>query len=172
MIFNFEAVKKYNLKLSVMSLVKFKRRRPFGSLINTDFFALDDFFDNRFWDDDFIKGRFWNGKTIEPALNIKETDESFEIELAAPGFSKSDFEITIDSGCLNISGEKTKSEEEKKENYTRREFSHDAFERSLQLPETVKVEDVKAHYEDGILSFELAKKEEAKKQKPKVIEID
>lgn len=155
-----------------MSLVKFKRRRPFGNLMRSDFFDMDNFFDNRFWDDDFVKGRFWNGKTVEPALNIKETDDDFKIELAAPGFSKKDFKVTIEDGFLNVSGEKSVSEEEKDENYTRREFSYDAFQRSLQLPESVKEEAIKAHYEDGILSFDLAKKAEAKKQKPKVIEID
>ncbi|NAS12279.1 Hsp20/alpha crystallin family protein [Poritiphilus flavus] len=154
-----------------MSLVKFKRRRPFGSLMKSDFFDMDDFFDNRFWGDDFIRGRFWNGKTIAPAMNIKETEDDFEIELAAPGFAKKDFNVTLENGCLNISAEKTVSEEEKEENYTRREFSYDAFERSLQLPESVKEEAVKAKYNDGILSFKLAKKEESKKQKPKVIEV-
>ncbi|PWL40416.1 heat-shock protein [Flagellimonas aquimarina] len=154
-----------------MSLVKFRRRRPFGSLARPNFFDMDDFFDNRFWGDDFTKGRFWNGKTVEPALNIKETDDTFEIELAAPGFAKKDFEVTIEDGCINISAEKSSSEEEKEENYTRREFSYDSFNRSLQLPESVKEEEIKAHYEDGILSFNLAKKEEAKKQKPKVIQV-
>ncbi|NJB70378.1 HSP20 family protein [Saonia flava] len=153
-----------------MSLVKF-RRRPFGKLISQDFFDMDDFFDNRSWSRDLLPDRFWNGKTAEPALNIKETDDKFEIELAAPGFSKKDFNVTIDDGCLNISAEKSSSEEEKDENYTRREFSYNSFERSLQLPDSVKEEEIKARYNDGILSFNLAKKEEAKKRPPKVIEI-
>ncbi len=153
-----------------MSLVKFKRR-PFRNLISSDFFDMDDFFDNRMWDSSLLSGRFWNGKTIAPAMNIKETDNDFEIELAAPGFTKKDFNVTIDNGCLNISAEKSTSEEEKDETYTRREFSYDSFERSLHLPESIKQEEVKAKYNDGILSFKLAKKEEAKKQKPKVIEV-
>ena len=153
-----------------MSLVKFKRR-PFGNLISSDFFDMDDFFDNRMWDKSLLEGRFWNGKTIDPAMNIKEMDDSFEIELAAPGFAKKDFNVTIDNGCLNISAEKKTSEEEKEETYTRREFSYDSFKRSLQLPENVKQEEVKATYNDGILSFRLAKKEVSKKQKPTVIEV-
>lgn len=154
-----------------MSLVKFNRRRPFGSLITQDFFDMDDFFDNRFWNTGLMNNPFWNGKTMEPALNIKETDNDFAIELAAPGFGKKDFQITIEDGCLNISAEKEHSEEEKEENYTRREFSYNSFERSLQLPESVKEEEIKAKYNDGILSFKLAKKEEAKKRPPKVIEV-
>ena len=153
-----------------MSLVKFKRR-PFGNLVGHDFIDMDDFFDNRSWVRDMLPDTFWNGKTTEPALNIKETEDKFEIELAAPGFAKKDFEITIEDGCLNISAEKTKSEEEKEENYSRREFSYNAFERSLQLPKSVKEEAIKARYNDGILSFDLMKKEEAKKKPPKVVEI-
>jgi HSP20 family protein len=153
-----------------MSLVKFKRR-PFGNLITQDFFDMDDFFDNRQWARDMMPDRFWNGKRAQPALNIKETEDGFEIELAAPGFGKKDFEVTIEDNCLNISAEKSKSEEEKEDNYTRREFSYNSFERSLQLPETVKQEAIKASYKDGILSFNLAKKEEAKKLPPKKVQI-
>jgi HSP20 family protein len=115
--------------------------------------------------------RFWNGKTAEPALNIKENDTNFEIELAASGFAKKDFEITIEDGCLNISAEKEHSKEEKEENHTRREFSYNSLERYLQLPESVKQEEIKANYNDGILSFKLAKKEEARKTPPKKISI-
>lgn len=153
-----------------MSLVKFKRR-PFGNLMTQDFFDMDDFFDNRGWVRNMIPDNFWNGKRSEPALNIKETDNNFEIELAAPGFSKKDFEVTIEDGCLNIKAEKSTSDEEVEENYTRREFSYNAFERSLQLPESVKQEAIKAKYNDGILSFNLAKKEEAKKLPPKKVQI-
>jgi HSP20 family protein len=154
-----------------MSLVKFRKRRPFGNLVTSDFFDMEDFFDNRFWNEGLMSDRFWNGRKGEPALNIKETDDDFEIELAAPGFAKKDFEVTIDEGCLNIKAEKSTSEEEKEENYTRREFSYNAFERSLQLPENVKEEELKAKYNDGILSFKLAKKEPVKKLKPKKVEI-
>ena len=114
---------------------------------------------------------FWNGKRSEPALNIKETDDNFEIELAAPGFAKKDFEVTIEDGCLNIKAEKQASEEEIEDNYTRKEFSYNAFERSLQLPDSVKQEAIEAKYNDGILSFNLTKKEEAKKIPPKKVKI-
>ena len=153
-----------------MSLVKF-RRRPFGNLATQDFFNLDNFFDNRFWNQGMMENSFWNGKTMAPALNIKETDDNFEIELAAPGFAKKDFEVTIEDGCLNITAEKEHSDEEKEESFTRREFSYSSFQRSLQLPDSVKDEDIKAKYNDGILSFKLAKKEEAKKLPPKKVEI-
>jgi len=154
-----------------MSLVKFKRNRPWGNLVNSDFFEMDDFFDNRLWNRVLSNDQFWNGKNMEPALNVMENDDNFEIELAAPGFAKKDFNITIEDNCLNISAEKTAEKEEKEDNYTRKEFSYNSFERNLQLPENVKEEDVKAHYKDGILSFKLYKKEVARKPKPKVIEV-
>nr|WP_321230231.1 Hsp20/alpha crystallin family protein [uncultured Psychroserpens sp.] len=149
-----------------MSLVKFRNRRPWGNLVTSNFFDNDDFFNNQLFNNEL-----WNNQLNEPALNIKETDEAFEVELAAPGFSKKDFEVTIDEGCLNISAENSHSEEEKKSNYTRQEFSYNSFEKRLQLPDSVKEENVKAHYKDGILSFNLIKKEEAKLHKPKKIEI-
>ncbi len=154
-----------------MSLVKFKKNKPFGNLVTSDLFEPNDFFGNGFWNQGILNDSFWNGRKLEPALNIKENEGDYEIELAAPGFTKKDFKVTIDDGCLNISAKKSTSEEEKEENYARREFSYNAFERSLQLPENIKEEEIKARYHDGILRFKLQKKEVAKKQKPKVVEI-
>jgi len=155
-----------------MSLVKFnKRSRPFANLITSDFFDMEDFFDNRFWNRGLVNEDFWNGRSGEPALNIKEMKDHFDIELAAPGFNKKDFKVTIDEGYLNIKAEKELTKEEKEENYTRKEFAYNSFERSLLLPENVKEEEIKAKYNDGILSFKLMKKEEVKKMKPKMVEI-
>ncbi|GGK48125.1 MULTISPECIES: Hsp20/alpha crystallin family protein [Flavobacteriaceae] len=145
-----------------MSLVRF-RKSPLENLLAPDF--LD------FNVDNLLNDRLWLKKMNEPALNIKETKDEFEIELAAPGYNKKDFEVTIDDGCLNISAKKEETKEEKDENYTRKEFSYASFERSLQLPDSIADEKIKAKYDNGILKFSLAKKEEAKKQKPKVIEI-
>ena len=73
--------------------------------------------------------------------------------------------------ALTLRQKRSSSEEETDDNYTRREFSYNAFERSLQLPDSVKQEAIKAKYNDGILSFNLAKKEEAKKLPPKKVQI-
>lgn len=145
-----------------MSLVKF-RRRPWENLLDSN---LLDFTPNSLFND-----RMWLKRMDEPALNIKEKDDLFEIELAAPGYSKKDFKVTIADGCLNISAKKSETKDEKEENYTRHEFSYKSFERSLELPESVADDKVKANYENGILKFSIAKKEVAKKLKPKVIEI-
>ena len=154
-----------------MSLTKFRRKtRPFANLVTSDFFDMEDFFDN-IWKRGMFSDRFWNGRSGEPALNIKETEDHYEIELAAPGFDKEDFEITIDSGYLNISAKKSEEQEEKEEEFTRREFSYKEFERSLLLPENVAEEEIQAKYKNGILKFNLVKKEVEKKQEPKKVEI-
>jgi len=145
-----------------MTLVKF-RKSPFESLLTND--LLD------FNPSNLLNDRLFLKRMDEPALNIMEKKDSFEIELAAPGFSKKDFEVTIDNGCLNVSAKKSESKEEKDEKYTRKEFSYNSFERSLELPESISDEKIKAKYDNGILKFSLAKKEEVKKQKPKMIEI-
>ena len=145
-----------------MTLVKF-RKRPWENLFTSDLLDFDA--------GNLLNDKLWQKKMDEPALNIKEKKNEFEIELAAPGFNKKDFEVNIADGCLNIMAKKSESKEEKDENFTRKEFSYNSFEKSLQLPETVIDEKIKAKYENGILKFSLAKKEEAQKQKPKKIEI-
>jgi len=143
-----------------MSLVKFNKR-PWGNLITPDFFNSDDFFN----------GGSWLNTIQEPAMNVKENDDNFEIELAAPGYDKKDFNVSIENGCLNISAENSNSKEEEEDTYSRKEFSYTSFQKSLRLPESVLDDKIKATYKDGVLKFKLAKKEEAKKHTPKTVEI-
>jgi HSP20 family protein len=149
-----------------MSLIKFNnRKRLFPSWTNDSlksFLSSDDFFNNDFFEED----------SLMPAMNVKEHENDFEIEFAAPGFSKKDFEVTIDDNILNVCGEKKHELEEKEEDYTRKEFSYNSFKRSLALPKTVNTDqEVKATYKNGILKLNLLKKEEAKEQPKKVIEV-
>ncbi|NEW80499.1 MAG: Hsp20/alpha crystallin family protein [Gelidibacter sp.] len=139
-----------------MILVKF-RKSPLGNLLTSDLLDFD--VGNLFND------KLWQKKMYEPALNIKEKKDEFEIELAAPGFDKKDFEVTIADGCLNIMAKKSEKREAKDENHTRKEFSYNSFEKSLKLPENIVDEKIKAKYENGILKFSIAKKEETKNQK-------
>lgn len=106
-----------------------------------------------------------------PAVNIKENETDFELELSVPGRKKEDFNIEIDKDVLTISSELTTDEEKKEENYTRREFSFNSFKRSFTLPETVDTEKVKANYENGILSFVIPKKEESLPKPKRLIEL-
>lgn len=108
-----------------------------------------------------------------PAVNIKETDANFGIELAAPGKVKEDFNIEIDHNVLTISSEE-KTEKEENDNqgkYTRREFSYSPFRRAFTLPESVNADSINATYENGVLHVTLPKREEALPKPKRLIEI-
>jgi HSP20 family protein len=127
---------------------------------------LSDFFDNdRFFDADWLR------KQSVPAVNVKELEKVYEIELAAPGLTKKDFTITVDNGVLTISSEMKEENEQKEQEFTRREFSYRSFSRSFTLPENAKEDEVIASYENGILIVRIAKKEFTKEMKRKAIEV-
>jgi HSP20 family protein len=98
----------------------------------------------------------------QPAVNVVETDASFKLELAAPGFDKQDFKVNVENDFLTITASRETKNEEQNERYTRREFSVTSFKRSFKLPKTVNQEAIAAVYENGILNVTLGKKEEAK----------
>ena len=127
---------------------------------------LTNFFENdRFFDSDWMK------KTNVPAVNVKETDKNYEIEVSAPGRAKKDFNIAAENGILTISSE-TKEEKETKENdYTRQEFNYSSFSRSFTLPENANEDDIKANYVDGILKVEVAKKIMSQPKAKRAIEV-
>jgi HSP20 family protein len=106
-----------------------------------------------------------------PKVNIKETADAYFVEMAVPGLKKSDFQIDLDNQVLSISTEVEEKNEEKEENYTRREFGYSSFKRSFTLPETVEDKKIKATYNEGVLSIHLPKKEEAKQKPPRNIQI-
>ena len=97
-----------------------------------------------------------------PAVNIKEDNDKYVLEMAAPGMKKNDFHINLEKDVLTISSEQKEEKEEKKDNFARREFYYNSFSRSFSLPETVDVENIKADYKNGILNVVLPKKEETK----------
>lgn len=151
-----------------------------GTLVKTNgdgslFPAIPSLFDDFFTRDLFNwnAGNFSNGNTL-PAVNIRETGNSFEIEVAAPGMKKSDFKVELDNDQLVISAQQEKKNDEKDRegNYTRREFSYQTFRRSFSLPERlVENEKISAKYHDGILHITVPKTEEAKVRPPKQIQI-
>ncbi|TDB68903.1 Hsp20/alpha crystallin family protein [Arundinibacter roseus] len=106
-----------------------------------------------------------------PAVNVVENENSFRIDVAAPGLQKSDFTINLDQNRLTIASKKEQSEEEKNEKYTRREFRYASFQRTFTLPATIDSEQISATYTDGILHIELPKREEAKARPNRTIEI-
>src|SRR6188474_2189189 len=114
-----------------MSLVKSNG----GRFLNTIPF-FDDFFNRDPFD--WRTSNYSNTGTNVPAVNIRETNEAFDVEMAAPGMSKNDFKIQLEGNTLTISSEKRNENVEKgSENYSRREFSYESFCRMFTLPKDV-----------------------------------
>jgi HSP20 family protein len=106
-----------------------------------------------------------------PAVNIREDDKKFTLDLAVPGMDKKDLKIDINDDLLTISSETKNESEGSKDGYKRKEFSYSSFCRSFQLPENVNKEKIEASYKDGVLSVELPKAEEEKNKISKQIRI-
>lgn len=128
--------------------------------------SLPDFFD----DDRFFNSPWFRGQSL-PAVNVKENDKSFEVEFAAPGFDKKDFNISVDDGMLTVSAASKREHEEKEDKYTRREFGYSSFSRSFNLPANTSEEDIQAKYEEGVLKLIIAKKDTATAKPKRSIEI-
>jgi HSP20 family protein len=119
----------------------------------------------------------WNGGSQDynnalPAVNIKENDVNFTLEVFAPGFKKEDFKVEISQKTLRISCEKEFENEVNNEHYSRKEFSSQSFKRTFNLPETVNFDAIQASYENGVLTLSLPKREEALPKPKKLIEIN
>lgn len=127
-----------------------------------------------FFDDFFrpVNGESESEFLTMPAVNVRESDAHFHLEVAAPGMQKSDFNVTVENGVLTVSAEKQHSAEDKADNYTRREFHYASFKRSFQLPEGVEEKDIKAAYKDGVLTLDLPKNEKTKIQSARTISIN
>ena len=143
-----------------------RRRRPAPSFAN----ILDTFFN-----DDFLKKideglTVWNGSG--PAVNVKEDADAFNLEMAAPGYEKGDFNLVVEEDVLTISTTATEATEAKEgEKYTRKEFKYGSFKRTFNLPDTVDSAKIAANYTNGILTLSIPKKEEAKPLPARTIEI-
>ncbi len=145
-----------------------KRNGSFPVLVNS---YLDDFFSRDIFD--------WTDKNFSalgsnlPSVNLKETDDKLEVELAAPGMKKEDFKVEIDNKILKISTEKEEEHEEKnkKDNYVRKEFSYHSFYRSFYLPDSANDSKIEANYKDGVLHVVIPKKEDSRKKITKKIDV-
>ncbi len=127
------------------------------------------------WMDEFFNqslGNVINNDTsvLRPDVNVKETDDAYVLEVAAPGLEKSDFNIEVEDGGLTLSAERKNETEEKDEKYLRREFQYSSFSRSFTLPDNVKLEDIEAKYTDGVLHVSVPKAQSTITQ-PRRIEI-
>lgn len=128
-----------------------------SNLVKTNFFPslrtmMDDFWNtDRFFSQPIFKNDFL------PAVNIRDKENQYELEVSAPGFKKKDFSITTDNGLLTISAESDNEAKEDSSDYTRREFSHSSFSRTFSLPENIAEDEIKAGFNDGLLKIILKK---------------
>jgi len=121
--------------------------------------------------------RYFHGHPIDdegfsmPAVNVSQTDQQdYMIEVAAPGFEKSDFDINAHNDTLVIQAERQTHQEN--ETYTRREHNYHQFSRSFTLPEAAKPDQISANYKDGMLRVHVPMKNDAElQQKPRKIDI-
>lgn len=131
---------------------------------------------DKFFEGDMMDWNTWNysgNNNTLPAVNVKENDNEFLIEVAAPGMKKDDLHIDYDNGRLTISSEKKEENTKKGERMTRMEFSYQSFQRSFTIPEQkVNADKIGATYEDGILYLSLPKREEVKPKPSKQIKIN
>jgi HSP20 family protein len=131
---------------------------------------FDDFFSRELFN--WGNNNFSATSTTIPSVNIRETNDTYEVEVAAPGMDKRDFKITLDGNLLTISSAREQQAEKKDGNYTRREFSYQSFRRSFEMPKDVVDESgINARYENGLLHLTVPKKEEAKQKEPRIIEV-
>lgn len=128
---------------------------------------------NDFFGDSFLMPKF---HATTPAINVSETDNNYKVEVAAPGMTKSDFNISLtNDGDMVIAMEKKieNKEENKDTKYLRREFSYSKFEQRLTLPDNVEKDKISAQMTDGVLTICIPKiTEEEKAQETKYIEIN
>jgi HSP20 family protein len=137
-----------------MTLVKFNNNKGANALMP----GFNDVFESIF-NDTFFNDRLMNRV---PAVNISETTDHYQVELAVPGLKKDDFKINLDLNVLNISVDKQSENNTDEKRFSKREFSYGAFVRSFTLPDQADQTRIEAAYEDGVLKIAIAKKEEAK----------
>ena len=131
---------------------------------------FDDFFSRNLFD--WGQSNFAPSGTTVPAVNIRETNDAFEVEMAAPGMKKEDFKIELEGNNLLITSEKKNETEEENSRYFRKEFSYQSFQRSFTLSkDVVDADKIIAKYEHGVLQLMIPKKEEAKQKPPRQIKI-
>jgi HSP20 family protein len=142
-----------------------------GNLTNSLPGLFDDFFTRDLFD--WGNTNYSTSGTTLPAVNVKETNDTFEVEMAAPGMKKEDFKVELNNNVLTISSEhKHEHEEKDREKYNRREFSYQSFQRSFQLSrEAVDADNIQARYENGVLRLTIPKREEVKQKPARLINI-
>jgi len=142
-----------------------------GNLLNPLPMLFDDFLHRDLFD--WKNENFSDTSTTIPSVNIKETSDKYEVEVAAPGMTKNDFKVELEGNVLSISSERSNQNEDKMdERILKKEFSYQSFQRTFTLKnDVVDIDKIEARYENGLLLLLIAKKEEVKQKAPGHIHI-
>ena len=140
-----------------MAVIRWQHKNPLADIVSN------------FLDTDYAD--FFGKRAFDPSANIIEKTNGFELEIAAPGLKKEDFNINLENSVVTISSEMEDEKREEGKNYTRKEFYFGSFCRSFTLPKSVDTDMIKADYNNGILKIDLPKKAEANLESKKHIKI-
>ena len=132
--------------------------------------SIRPFYMPNFLDDDFFPV-LTNRTSSMPAVNIKEDEKNYVLDLAIPGMDKKDLKIDINEDVLTISSESKNEKSEEREGYKKKEFSYSSFCRSFYIPENVDRDKIEANYKDGILNVSLPKMKEEKNKITREVKI-
>jgi HSP20 family protein len=122
---------------------------------------------SRWFDDMFVDFPAWRSTNV-PAVDVRETESAYLMEVDIPGLTEKDIEVKLDNSLLTVSSKKEESKEEKKNGYLMRERRSASFSRSFVLPEEVDREKIGAEFSNGVLHLTFPKVPAAK---PKTIEV-
>jgi len=140
-----------------MNLVKFApARHPFAHLFD------------HVHGQDAANSENWN---YSPAVNILQAPEGYRIDVALPGYSKEDISMKVDNGLVTVSSQKEAEKLSENSQFTRREFGLGTFERSFSIPKSIDTDKISAHFNNGILSIALPKREESLPKPARSVEI-
>jgi HSP20 family protein len=130
----------------------------------------DLFRDLRSVEDEFdrLAGRAYSRDTWVPALDVRESEDRWEVTLDLPGLEPGDVSVTFEDGMLSITGKREFSKEDQGDTWHRIERSFGTFARSLRLPQTADTEKIEASFDKGVLTVSVPKTEQAK---PRTIEV-
>jgi HSP20 family protein len=144
------------------------------ALVKTNYPLFGNLFDDFFGTElaDWRNQNYSATNTTLPKVNIKEDENGFIVEMAAPGMKKDDFKINVDNSLLTISSQKQEEQKEGEgEKYARREFAYQAFTRSFTLPDSADADKISASYNDGILTVTIPKRKKLSLNRQKALKF-
>lgn len=122
--------------------------------------SIDNFFNDRY------RALLDMNREFSPALNAREDEAAYLVELAVPGVRKDDLDIYVHDGVMTVLYDHKENAKEKDNGYIAREFNRLSFRRAFNLPEDVDEQGIDAKYEDGVLEIKLPRKEASEKEHP------